>query len=107
MVTALPVTTGATRGIADEERDRGLDIAIRAMAQELIDPVITDARAASLVLLWLGDAIIAAAQDQNTDGRRRRECHCRVCCLRRPLPPVPRQKLPAQTVVLNGFAFQL
>jgi len=64
--------------------------------------VIADARAASLVLLWLGDAIIAAAQDQNTDGRRRRECHCRVCCLagrclqllilalplRRPLPAI-------------------
>jgi hypothetical protein len=72
------------------------------MAQELTDPVIADARAASLVLLWLGDAIIAAAQDQNTDGRRRRECHCRVCCLagrclqllilalplRRPLPAI-------------------
>jgi hypothetical protein len=77
------------------------------MAQELIDPVIADARAASLVPLWLGDAIIAAAQDQNTDGRRRSECHCRVCCLAGRCLQFHVRNFQAQTVVLNGFVFQL
>ena len=77
------------------------------MAQELIDPVIADARAASLVLLWLGDATIAAAQDQNADGRRRRECHCRVCCLAGRCLQFHVRNFQAQTAVLNGFAVQL
>ena len=107
MVTALPVATGATRGIADEERDRGLDIAIRAMAQELIDPVITDARAASLVLLWLGDAIITAAQDQTlTVGAAGNVIAGCVVFAGRCLQFHVRN-FQAQTVVLNGFAFQL
>jgi hypothetical protein len=38
-----------------------------------------------------------------TDGRRRRECHCRVCCLAGRCLQFHVRNFQAQTVVLNGF----